>query len=100
MMHGVSAISAARRPFDRAANSTLSLKWGCWETAVKARQLIKGAVYDPAALKVIYKAFDDAWDQIAPAVSGRADALEAAPSSSRTSFSAWPATARRCQGVC
>jgi hypothetical protein len=44
---------------------------------VKARQLIKGAVYDPAALKVIYKAFDDAWDQIAPAVSGRADALEA-----------------------
>jgi hypothetical protein len=36
-----------------------------------------GPFFCPPPCSVIYKAFDDAWDQIAPAVSGRADALEA-----------------------
>ena len=45
---------------------------------MKARQLIARATYDPNQLKTIGKAFDDAWQQIAPTVSNRADAIEAA----------------------
>jgi hypothetical protein len=45
---------------------------------MKARQLLAKAIYDPDELKVIGKAFDDAWEQVAPEVSGRAEALEAA----------------------
>jgi hypothetical protein len=45
---------------------------------VKARQLIGGAAFPPDALKVIFEAFDDAWDEVAPDVSVRASAIEAA----------------------
>jgi hypothetical protein len=45
---------------------------------MKARKLIEGATFDPQQLKVIGKVFDDAWEQIAPGVSSRADAVEAA----------------------
>ena len=33
---------------------------------MKARKLIEGATYGPETLKVIGKAFDDAWSEIAP----------------------------------
>ena len=36
---------------------------------MKAGQLIAGATFDPAQLKAIKTAFDDAWEQIAPHVS-------------------------------
>lgn len=42
------------------------------------RQLIADATYDPDQLKAIRKAFDDAWAQIEPQVSKRAEAIEAA----------------------
>jgi hypothetical protein len=45
---------------------------------VKARQLIADATFDPGQLKVIGKAFDDAWQQVAPSISNRAEAVEAA----------------------
>jgi hypothetical protein len=45
---------------------------------VKARQLIASASYDSGQLKVLGKAFDDAWERIAPHVSDRAEAIEAA----------------------
>ena len=32
---------------------------------VKARRLIEGAEFDPQTLTVVYKAFDDAWAEIA-----------------------------------
>jgi hypothetical protein len=46
-------------------------------SAVKARQLIVAASYGPDALKVLFKAFDDAWEVIAPTITARADAIEA-----------------------
>jgi hypothetical protein len=46
--------------------------------AVKARGLIGSGTFDPATLKALYKAFDDAWEQIATHVSSSADAVEAA----------------------
>jgi hypothetical protein len=45
---------------------------------VKARALIANASYGPNDLKILGKAFDDAWAQIAPNVSSRADAIDAA----------------------
>ena len=33
---------------------------------MKARELIQGATYGPETLKVIGKAFDDAWSEIGP----------------------------------
>jgi hypothetical protein len=45
---------------------------------VKARQLIGSASFQPDELKVIFEAFDDAWDQVAKDVSNRASAIEAA----------------------
>jgi hypothetical protein len=45
---------------------------------MKAHRLIADAVYDPAELTAVGKAFDEAWEQIAPQVSGRAEAVEAA----------------------
>ena len=44
---------------------------------MKAHQLIADATFDPDQLKFIRKAFDDAWEQIAPQVSQRPDAIEA-----------------------
>jgi hypothetical protein len=52
--------------------------WGLGQQTMKARQLIGGAAYPPDALKVIFTAFDDAWTEVAPTVSGRATAIEAA----------------------
>jgi hypothetical protein len=45
---------------------------------MKARQLIGSASFQPDELKVIFEAFDDAWDEIAADVSSRASAVEAA----------------------
>ena len=45
---------------------------------MKAKQLIESATYGPDELKVIGKAFDKTWEQIAPHVSGRPSAHEAA----------------------
>jgi hypothetical protein len=45
---------------------------------MKPRQLIGGAAFPPDVLKVIYQAFDDAWADVAPDVSGRASAVESA----------------------
>lgn len=45
---------------------------------MKARQLFGSGSFRPDQLKVLYKAFDDAWDVIAPSVSSRAAAVEAA----------------------
>jgi hypothetical protein len=45
---------------------------------MKARALIGGAAYDPATLKILYQVFDDAWDGVAPQISSRPEALEAA----------------------
>jgi hypothetical protein len=45
---------------------------------MKARRLIADSVYDPAELKAVGQAFDDAWDQVAPHVDTRPEAIEAA----------------------
>ena len=45
---------------------------------MKARQLIASAAYTPDQLKVIGKAFENAWEQVAPLVSKRPEAIEAA----------------------
>ena len=45
---------------------------------MKARKLLADAVYDPAQLKAIGQAFDHAWAQVEPQVSGRPEAIEAA----------------------
>ena len=45
---------------------------------MKARHLIHSAAYGPEALEVLFKAFDDAWDEVKPTVSKRPTALEAA----------------------
>jgi hypothetical protein len=37
----------------------------CGDTSVKARQLINGASFGPAAIKAMSEAFDLAWEQIA-----------------------------------
>ena len=45
---------------------------------MKARRLIEGASFGPDQLKIITAAFDDAWDQVEPTISGQADARESA----------------------
>ena len=45
---------------------------------MKARKLIADAIYDPTELKLVGKVFDQAWGQIGPQVSSRAEAIEAA----------------------
>ena len=37
---------------------------------MKARRLIETATFAPAALRVIYEAFDNAWTEIAPHFEG------------------------------
>src|SRR5262245_63677725 len=49
-----------------------------WVGAMKARQLIAGAAFGPEVLKVIGKAFDDAWAEVAPSVGDRPLAVQAA----------------------
>jgi hypothetical protein len=43
-----------------------------------ARHLIGKASYGPEELKILFQAFDAAWDVVAPGISGRATAVEAA----------------------
>jgi len=45
---------------------------------MKARQLIGSATYGPEALAALFKAFDDAWDQLAPKFGTDQLAIEAA----------------------
>jgi hypothetical protein len=45
---------------------------------MNARQLIGGAAFSPDELSVIYRAFDDAWTEVASDVSIRASAVETA----------------------
>ena len=45
---------------------------------MKARKLLGDANFDPAELKAIGKAFDDAWEQVSPHVDARPEATEAA----------------------
>ena len=55
----------------------LSFTWELGNENMKANQLIADATFDPDQLKTIRKAFDDAWEQIAPQISKRPDAIEA-----------------------
>jgi hypothetical protein len=45
---------------------------------MKARRLLESASYGPEQLKALREAFDDAWQRIAPGISSRAEAVEAA----------------------
>ena len=45
---------------------------------MKARRLIDGASFEPRELKIVTAAFDVAWEKIAPTVSSRDTAIEAA----------------------
>ena len=45
---------------------------------MKARALIASACYGPATLKILWKAFDDAWEEIASGIGPRLEAIEAA----------------------
>jgi hypothetical protein len=45
---------------------------------MKARQLIQKASYDPAEVKALGQAFDDAWERLAPSISSRPEAINAA----------------------
>jgi hypothetical protein len=57
---------------------------------VKARQALDGAAFPPDVLRVIYDAFDDAWAEVAPKVSARASAVDAARLSLATMAKAGP----------
>jgi hypothetical protein len=45
---------------------------------MKARGLIGSATFDPQTLTTAFRVFDDAWEHIAPQVSARPEAIEAA----------------------
>jgi hypothetical protein len=45
---------------------------------MKARRLVASGSYGPDQLKALGKAFDDAWGRLAPNVSSRPKAIEAA----------------------
>jgi hypothetical protein len=45
---------------------------------MKARQLISGRAFGPDALSVVAKAFDDAWVEIEPSVTGGPERTRAA----------------------
>jgi len=45
---------------------------------MRARQLIESASYGPDQVRVLGRAFDQAWERLAPTVSTRPDAVEAA----------------------
>jgi hypothetical protein len=45
---------------------------------MRARQLIAGAAFPPDVLKVLFDAFEDAWSEIAPHMSGNATVIDAA----------------------
>lgn len=83
---GIKGRLPAERPFciGRIAWHTtrLDLYWspetGPLAAAMKAHQLIACAAFDPAQLKSMKQAFDDAWEQIAPQISTRPKAIDAA----------------------
>jgi hypothetical protein len=62
---------------DRSPTLSYAYAWSAGEP-MKAQRLIANAVYGPAELKAVGKAFDDAWEQVGPQVSSRAAAIEAA----------------------
>jgi hypothetical protein len=45
---------------------------------MRARQLIAGAAFPPDVLKVLFDAFEDAWRELAPHISGDPTVIEAA----------------------
>ncbi len=45
---------------------------------MKARAMLGSAIFEPHAMRVVQKAFDDAWDIVRPEVSTRPEAIEAA----------------------
>jgi hypothetical protein len=45
---------------------------------VRARQLIGGAAFPPEELRVIFEAFDDAWNEVASTVGADPGAIDAA----------------------
>lgn len=45
---------------------------------MKAHALIGRATFEPDKLKIVYKAFDTAWERIAPGVSDHTEAIAAA----------------------
>ena len=45
---------------------------------MKPRRILEESAFDPQQLKVLFKAFDDAWEQIAGGVGGNPDAVTAA----------------------
>jgi hypothetical protein len=48
------------------------------ECVMKARKLLSDTVLDPDELKSVCRVFDDAWEQVAPHVDNRSEAIEAA----------------------
>src|SRR5262245_54839352 len=62
------------------ANRNASVTCPGWLLGVlmKARQLIQKASYDPAEVKALGQAFDDAWERLAPSISSRPEAINAA----------------------
>jgi cytosine/adenosine deaminase-related metal-dependent hydrolase len=56
----------------------MGLGGGILGAVMKAYQRIANASCDPDQLKALREAFDDAWERVAPHVSQRADAVEAA----------------------
>ena len=45
---------------------------------MKARRLLEESTFDPQQLKVLNKAFDDAWEQLARYVGNNLNSIEAA----------------------
>jgi hypothetical protein len=45
---------------------------------MKARRLIEGSLYEPQTLELIFRAFDEAWDEIAPHFGTDPRSIEAA----------------------
>ena len=45
---------------------------------MKARAMLGSVTFDPEQLQTVQKAFDDAWEVVAPQISTRPEAIEAA----------------------
>ena len=52
--------------------------YACGAGGAVPKKLIGSGSYDPDTLKILYEAFDNAWEQIAPNVGDRPEAIEAA----------------------
>lgn len=53
---------------------------------MQPRQITRATAFEPDALRVIFKAYDDAWSEIAPNISGDAVVVEAARMSLATTM--------------